>query len=302
MVSPIGSLVSLNQNSEQPNINPNRFHTLKSAISSLAVIETTRLVAGIGVLFFGYTSKLIPAALCLTIATIACILKNRVNKLDAKNPEEGQVGKPLSRSASIISVISRISNRSNVAKPNGFSNPLSPIEEGSPQKMNFADIKETFLNSIEDRVDNKPQWHDKLAICYLFLLQKYQNQEMPDSLIRSWGATKNVSTKDYLAQKISQHIEKGTDAIKQWKDTDASKKSKGDIYYSLENATENESILTYANPSEIMEIVQELYNKISSSEPKQKNKTHFTMNADHAREYANQLKDFETTDFAEDVG
>ncbi|MGL5264179.1 MAG: hypothetical protein ACRDAI_06375, partial [Candidatus Rhabdochlamydia sp.] len=293
MVSPIGSLVSLNQNSEQPNVNPNRFHTLKSAISSLAVIETTRLVAGIGVLFFGYTSKLIPAALCLTIATIACILKNRVNKLDAKNPEEGQVGKPLSRSASIISVISRISNKSNVAKSRESLSSLPPIREENPQT-----IKEVFLNSIiEDRVGNKPQWHDKLAICYLFLLQKYQEQEMPDSLSKSWW--EKLPTKEYLSKQASQHIEAGTD-IKKWKDTEVSQKSKGDICYSLEKATENEGILAYANPSEVMEIVQELYTKMSKRETDQTQKAYFSKKADHAKKYGAQLKAFETMPFAKD--
>lgn len=292
MVSPIGSLVSLNQNSEQPNINPNRFHTLKNAISSLAVIETTRLVASVGAVFFAYTSKLIPAVLCVTIAAIACILKNRVTKLDVNNPEEGQITKPLSRSASIISVISRISNKSNLTKPSRFSNLLSPIEERIPQKMNFTEIKETFLNSMEDREDNKPQWHDKLVMCYLFLCRKQQNKEMPDFLGRSWS--KNISTNDYLSKKVSQHIEKGTGAIK--------KLEYEKNCYNLENATEDESILDYATPSEIMEIVEELYTKISSSEPKQKNKDHFAMNAEHAREYVDQLKTFETTYFAENVG
>ncbi|MGL5625995.1 MAG: hypothetical protein ACRDDW_00560 [Candidatus Rhabdochlamydia sp.] len=298
MVSPIGSLVSLNQNSEQPNVNPNRFHTLKSAISSLAVIETTRLVACIGVAFFGYTSKLIPAALCLTLAAITCILKNRVTKLDVKNPEEGQVSKPLSRSASIISRISTISNRSNIAR--GSSNALSSVKEETPQT-----IKEVFLNSIvEDRVDNKPQWHDKLAVCYLFLLQKKEienkeNKEMPDNLNRPW--TKDISTIDYLLNKIHQHEEKGT-VVKTWKqkikieekDEEGNTHIVKKTHYDLETkASEDEKRLLKATPSEIMEIIEELYEKIGNSESKQKNKDHFSKNAEHAREYIAQLKTFE---------
>lgn len=294
MVSPAGSVVSLNRDLdkiEQPNVNPNRFHMLKSTFSSVAVMQTTKLVAFVGLLFFGYASKLVPAALCIAIITIATILKNRVTKIDAKkleNQEKGQLKKTVSKLVFVTRRMSNISDRSNVmTRPSRVSNSCPSIGEENSHEIDATFIKETFLNSIEDRVDNKPQWHDLLAICYMNLYKK--QGEIPTDLHKSWP---EKLTESYLERKIKQHAEKGTGAIAQLEVKEKNLK-KAEKHYDLTKLREDQSIITEATPSEIMEIVQELYSNISRSEPKKKNKIHVSDNADHAKEYASQLKEFE---------
>ena len=247
-------------------------------------------MAFVGAVFFAYVSKLIPLAFCVGIAMIFCMLKNRVTKLDPKNPEGGQVNTPLTRSVSITSSasrISRISNRLNPTRISEVFNSSGSIKQ-IPEEVDFATIKTTFLSSIEDP-DNKRQYHDLLAICFMVLYTK--QDKMPEYLNeRSWASKKLVEP--YLAYKLDQEAKKGTDAVIQLEIKDQNLKT-GGKHYDLSKLKEDQFILTQAAPSEIMQIVQELYSQRSEKESNRKEKAHFSDNAVHAEKYAKEFKTFE---------
>lgn len=248
---------------------------LSNTTRNIAVVETVRFLAIVGLVCSAAVSVLLPALGFAAIATGACVWKNRVIQLDAKNPQgldaivEEVADPALSRSPSMRSQNSAFIND-------------SIISEETPEKAEIVlGIKEAFLDSLEGK--SRESLRSLLGICYSSLSKKIK--QMPEFLNKEHilGRT----TEAYLARKQQ-------------------------AYSPFSGLTEDlvnekQKLLEKAKPSLVMEIIKELYTQISQEEKKFGRKgeaKNYAKNAEHAQKYIDQLQFFELQKdlhFTEDV-
>ncbi|MDR2539970.1 MAG: hypothetical protein LBC45_05205 [Chlamydiales bacterium] len=271
---------------------------LSNTVHNVAVIETTRFLAIVGLICSAFASVLLPALGFAALAASACVLKNRAIQLDKKNLENSDrtiqevTDQTLSRSASMKSQTSK----SNSDEPMNFTSSL--CEEAFHEVNVVPNIEETFLNSwgkIDDL--NPSELYGLLTICYSYLHGKTAN--MPLHLNRK-GIFANLSlkeTKAYLAEKYKKMLDKSN--------LKSSVKQNG--AEQILDINEKQMSLEKANPSLIMKIVQKLYQQASREQNKFGHKTEAKCcedNAKHAEEYIAQLEAHEilhALHFAENV-
>lgn len=263
---------------------------LSNTTRNIAVVETVRFLAIVGLVCSAAVSVLLPALGFAAIATGACVWKNRVIQLDAKNPQgldaivEEVADPALSRSPSMRSQNSAFINDS-IGRSRGVSvatNIMSSISEETPEKAEIVlGIKEAFLDSLEGK--SRESLRSLLGICYSSLSKKIK--QMPEFLNKDHilGRT----TKAYLGRKQQ-------------------------AYSPFSGLTEDlvnkkQKLLEEAKPSLVMEIIKELYTQISQEEKKFGHKEaakNYAKNAEHAQKYIDQLQIFELQKdlhFTEDV-
>lgn len=280
---------------------------LSNTFRNVAIIETTRFLAIIGLVCSAATSVLLPALGFAFIAASACVLKNRVIQLDEKPLKDSDVtagevfDQTLTRSASTVSRTSQGSDLGGTMigeDPIRSTTSMAPIIE-EIRGESPTDVQEAFLNSW-GKIDslNIEDLHGLLAICYSYLCRK-NTEDMPKSLSRK-GLLKDPNTQTYFERKFKDCLAKTSEGFKGSVTLDSEGRQ-------IPAVNEKQKPLEKADPSLTMETVQELHRQISQEQHKHGNKTeekHHADNAKHAGEYAAQLKTFEFQKglhFAEDV-
>lgn len=271
---------------------------VSNTFRNVAIIETTRFLAIIGLVCSAVASVLLPALGFAAIAAGACILKNRAIQLDAKALEGSDVAaeqisnRTFTRSESTASRTSEEGDNRSITMLRGISfrskASMAPITEDVREEAP-TDIKEAFLNSWGDRGNlNIEDLHGLLTICYSYLLGK--TADMPKSLIKEGLLNSRINTQTYFEKKFKDCLAKTSEEFKGSVTLD----NEG---HQIPAVNKNQKPLESANPSLIMGIVQELHRQISREQYKHKNKTeanHHTNKAEHAGEYIKQLEAFES--------
>jgi hypothetical protein len=269
---------------------------LSNTFSNVAIIETTRFLAIVGLVCSAVASVLLPALGFAAIAAGACVLKNRAIQLNAKDLQGSDIivrdtfDQTLARSPSIVSRSSQESDLTRTMLREGFirsrrETPMGSVKEEHAQEESPRDINEAFFNSLGYRDNLKVEdLHGLLSICYYFLCGKIV--DMPKYLTKQGMLSPNSNTKDYFNKNFKDCLDK------------SSKEFQGSVLLDNQIAAINDQQkpLEKADPSLIMEIVQKLHEKISKEYSKNGSKIeakHHTDKAKHAGEYITQLKTFE---------
>lgn len=269
---------------------------LSNAFCNVAIIETTRFLAIVGLVCSAVASVLLPALGFAAIAAGACVLKNRAIQLDAKDLQGSDIivrntfDQTLARSPSIVSRSSQESDLTRTMLREEFilsrrETPMGSVKEEHAQEERPTDIKKAFFNSLGCRDDLKVEdLRRLLATCYFFLLGKIE--DMPDCFtttdpILSSKSSKVLSSKSskekYFDKKFNNYTDKTRETFK-------------------DSVNDQQMPLEKADPSLIMEIVQELHQQISKEYdkyPHKKGAQHHNNNAKHAGEYITKLKKYE---------
>ncbi|MCL6755746.1 MAG: hypothetical protein M3A24_01020 [Candidatus Rhabdochlamydia oedothoracis] len=280
---------------------------LSNTTRNVAVIETIRFLAIVGLICSAVASVLLPALGFAAIAAGACVWKNRVIQLDEKTSKDSAVTAKevfdgiLTRSASTVSRTSQENDlektmtREGSTRSIAFMQPITEeIREEGP-----TDVQEAFLNSL-GKIDSLSltDLHDLLAICYLYLRRK-SPESMPKSLNKKSGL-KSINTQTYFEKKLKNYFDEDSKEFQNLAKLDPK-------WYQILQVNDQQKPLEKANPSLIMETVQKLHQKISQEQNKYENETEKKYHLDkakHAGEYINQLKTFEsqkTLHFTEDA-
>ncbi|VHO03633.1 hypothetical protein [Candidatus Rhabdochlamydia sp. T3358] len=267
---------------------------LSNTFRNVAIIETTRFLAIIGLVCSAVASVLLPALGFAAIAAGACVLKNRAIQLDAKDLQGSAAatkevfGQRSTRSESTASRTSeegdngsrRMSREGSIRSRR--ETPMGSIKEENAQEKNPTDIKEiSFDVWAAGQKLNINQLHYLLNLSYSFLSDK--KQDMPLYLDRK--GSKN-DTKKYLDQKI-EHYSK--EIQKKFPNLD----NEGDSILGIENLEALRGALKNATPSSVMAFVKNLHSQISEEEGKWTKKSlkdHHELKAKHAEEYIAKLK------------
>lgn len=266
----------------QEKINPSRFHKLSHSVSPLAIIETTRFLAIVGLVCSAFASVLLPSLAFATIAAVACVLKNRVTQVE-------QVARPsLSRPGSIMK--QTIDGTNPVKKNSVRLTGTSPmIVKESLQGITPIDIKDTFLGSLgPEKTLSLTDRYELLTVCYSYLFNKQDS--IPKYLNRPWKwlLLKKIDTNSYLENKYKHFLKETSENFQQSIKDDQGKK--------ILETKDSQKVLESAPASLIMEIVQELHEKISQEKKAYQDEVEakrHAENAIHAGAYIQQFKDFE---------
>jgi len=267
---------------------------LSNTIRNVDIMETTRVLAIVGLFFSAVASVLLPALGFAAIAAGACALKNRAIQLDAKDLQDSAAAteevldRTLTSSPSIVSQTSQEKeDLTTMSRTRSTTTTSMGLIEEHAQEESSMDIKEVFLNSLGDR-DNLSieQLYRLLTISYYFLAEI---ADMPEQFTKKDLLSSKINTQAYFERKYKDCLAK------------TSEEFKGSVTLDNEGrqilaVNEKQKSLESANPSLIMETVQELHRQISREQYKYKNKTeanHHTDKAKHAGEYIAQLKKHE---------
>lgn len=261
---------------------------LSNAFCNVAIIETTRFLAIVGLVCSAVASVLLPALGFAAIAAGACVLKNRAIQLDAKDLQGSDIivrntfDQTLARSPSIVSRSSQESDLTRTMLREGFirsrrETPMGSVKEEHAQEESPTDIKKAFFNSLRCRDDLKVEdLRRLLATCYFFLLGKIE--DMPDCFTTTDPILSSKSNRQkYFDKKFNNYTDKTREKFK-------------------DSVNDQQMPLEKADPSLIMEIVQELHQQISKEYDKYQHKKeaqHHNNNAKHAGEYITKLKKYE---------
>lgn len=259
---------------------------LSNTNRNVAIIETVRFLAIVGLVCSAVASVLLPALGFAAIAASACVLKNRVIQLDARTLQDSDraieevADQTFSRSPSMRSQTREPSDNGSIGRLRGASiatNSMSPISEEPSQKVEVAlDVKEAFLGSLENRSKlSRESLRGLLGVCFSTLSKRIA--EMPETLSREGVIIDHgIRTQAYLERKCEEYPAKFSE--------------------STDLVNEKQKLLENVKPSSVMEIAKELYTQISEEEKKFGNKKaakHYAENAVHATGYIDQLKSFE---------
>ena len=205
------SAPSLAENSNHKGLKSRVVVVLSNTFRNVAIIETTRFLAIIGLVCSAVASVLLPALGFAAIAAGACVLKNRAIQLDAKTLKDSdvaseKVSNQILRSTSRVSQTSQeddsvktVSREESVKSDATIS--MTPIIEENNWEEGPTDIKETFLNSLGNRSSlNVADLHGLLAICYFYLLGK--TADMPKSLTKEGLLSPDINTQTYFEKKF----------------------------------------------------------------------------------------------------
>lgn len=294
---PEEDLIETSLGSDDKDLKSRSVVVLSNTVRKVAVIEAIRFLAVIGLVCSAVASVLLPALGFAAIAAGACVLKNRAIQLDAKTQKDsdvaaGGISNRILRSASTASQTSQgkytgTMLRMGSVRSNATTS-LNPISENTPESAPTS-IKEAFLNSLGDRGSlNIEDLNGLLAICYFYLLEK--TPDMPKSLTKEGLLSPSINTQMYFEKKFKDCFAKTSAEFK----NSATVDDKG---RQIPAVNEKQKSLESANPSLIMETVQELHQQISKEQNKHENKkeaNHHADNAKHAGEYIIQLKAFES--------
>lgn len=254
---------------------------LSSTIRNVAIIETVRFVAIVGLVCSAVASVLLPALGFAAIAAGACVLKNRAIQLDEKTQKDSDAvtrevaDRTLSESPSTRSQTSEPSSNGSIGRSRGASiatSSMGPISEEISQKVEVVpDVKEAFLGSLGDKC-SIDQLRGLLGVCFSTLSKRIA--EMPETLSREGAVIgRDTRTQAYLERKCEEYPAKFPETT--------------DLVNEKQNLLEN------VKPSSVMEIAKDLYTQISQEEKKFGNKKaakHYADNAVHATGYIDQLK------------
>ncbi|MEK7339895.1 MAG: hypothetical protein WBD50_01095 [Candidatus Rhabdochlamydia sp.] len=280
---------------------------LSNTIRNVAIIETTRFLAIIGLVCSAFASVLLPALGFAAIAAGACVLKNRAIQLDAKDrpasaaAAEEVFNQTLEGSTSTVPRTSQENLRRTISREgstrSNVTASLGPISEDTSEVVpTDTDIKEISLDAwAAEQKLNINQLYCLLNFSYSSLSDK--KQDMPLSLERK--GVKN-ETKKYLDQKIERYSK---ETQKNFPNLD----NEGDSILGIENLEALRGALKNAKPSSIMKFVKNIHQKISqeqNSYGNEKEAGHHNKKAEHAEEYITKLEQHESKSknyFTEDI-
>ncbi|PWU13146.1 MAG: hypothetical protein C5B45_06575 [Chlamydiae bacterium] len=285
---------SLERSDHKKGLQSRAVAVLSNTTRNVAVIETIRFLAIVGMVCSAVASVLLPVLGFAVIAASACAWKNRVIQLDVKTSQdldttiEEVVDQALNRSPSTRSQSSE-SNESigGLRGDSIITNVMSPISEEVFQEAEIVpNVKEAFLDSLGPRDNiNIQQRYELLTICYFYLLRA--TNKMPKHL-KTRSLIQEKNTKEYFKEKYNKYFEETSPKFKE------AFKMEGE--YAVFQPNKEQEAIKDAAPSFIMGIAQELHQQISRESYKYNNKKegeYHTEKAKHIEKYVNQLKSFE---------
>lgn len=271
---------------------------LSNITRNVAVIETTRFLAIIGLVCSAVASVLLPALGFAAVAAGACVLKNRVIQLDERALQvlnttvEEIADRTLSGPSPVRLQTGEPSSDGLIERPKRGSTlgrRMKPISEEVPYRTEVTlGIKESFLGSLEEQGKlNIKQIGGLLGVCYRYLLSK-RIKEMPGHLKTSKNFTLDPRTERYLKQKCKDY---------------PTQVDLGDISSAKEDLVNQKQKLledtdpSKCRPSEVMEIIRDLHTQMSKE--KERFSEHIgaeshRIKAEHAEAYITQLREFES--------